>query len=159
MSDASVAWNRSYRFDFLLRCSDWPADTPYNEGYVGWRGDGINGPDWVKFQTFNTDGAGSDRTIRFTGAGTVANEREQRVDWREAVWYRVRGEVRENPDEETATARAKVWRAEETEPDGFPVRASLRNGVSRPLSYEFLANGRGAATVTLDVAHAVWTPL
>jgi|GEM_PF-2309863 len=159
LSGETIAWNRSYRFDFLVRCSDWPADERYNEGYVGWRGDEVDGPDRIKFRTFNTDERGEDRTVAFGGNGVVESEREQQVDWRGNTWYRARGEVHENPDEDSATARAKVWRAGETAPDGFPVRASLVNGVSRPLPYMFTADGRGGSRVTLDVAHVVWTPL
>jgi hypothetical protein len=159
LSEEAVAWNRSYRFDFLVRCSDWPANERYNEGYVGWRGEEVSGPDRIKFRTFNTDERGDDRPVTFGGKGVVESEREQQVDWRENTWYRARGEVHENPDEDNATARAKVWRAGETEPDGFPVRASLVNGVSRPLPYMFTADGRGGSRVTLDVAHVAWTPL
>lgn len=159
LSEETVAWNRSYRFDFCFRCSDWPADAPYNEGYVGWRGEQVSGPDRIKFRTFNTDGSGADRPVKFGGRGVVESEREQQVDWRQDAWYRARGEVRENPDEDSATARARVWLAAETEPEDYPIRASLTNGVSRPLPFMFTADGRNGATVTFDVAHAVWTPI
>ena len=159
LSEETVAWNRPYRFDFCIRCSDWPAETPYNEGHVGWRGEEVSGPDRIKLRTFNTDDRGTDRPVEFHGGGVVESEREQRVDWRQDAWYRARGEVRENPDEDSATARAKVWLAAETEPEDYLVRASLTNGVSRPLPFMFAADGSRGATVTFDVAHAVWTPI
>jgi hypothetical protein len=153
ISDETISWDRSYSFDFLVRCSEYSTDGPWNKNDIAWRGhrEGLT-DQMIGLRIFDTDGSGNNDPFRWVGGGIVDADGGVAVDWQPQVWYEITGYV----NEDTGEAKAKMWKVTDSEPDEYQITATVETGVTDELPYSVRVSGRGGYPVRMDLGHLSW---
>lgn len=153
VSDTTISWDRSYSFDFLVRCSEYSTDGPWNKNDIAWRGhrEGLT-EHMISLRIFDTDDSGNDDPFKWVGGGIVDSDDGHSIDWQPSVWYKITGYV----SEETGDAEAKMWKVTEPEPSEYQISATVETGVTEELPYSVRVSGRSGYPITMDLAHLSW---
>ena len=155
-SNETIRWDQSYRFEFLIRCSDYDRSKRNNSVDLTWRGSMENvgteiTESTIKLDTFGTDSSGQRREFGFGGNGVTESDSID-IQWQESTWYNIQGYV----NEETGNAEAKIWQSTEPEPDDYQISASVETGVTDQLPYGILIDGINDGQVTFEAAYIRW---
>lgn len=146
----------NHEFKFLWRSDQFPNNRRDDalDGFIGWGADGRNfSNEGLTISLVGTTGGrGADQPFRFLG--NIQSTEKYEIDWEGDQWYWVSGRV----DAESQIAEAKIWKAEEEEPEDHQISAELSPDIDLTGKAYILSNGDNDYTDPdrLDIDVAQW---
>lgn len=161
-SNETVDWNTTHEFNFMIRCTEYSQDTPWNSVDISWRGgiiseegEGQEEETTLRLSVFSTDGSGNPRPFQWGGKGITDGGDGYNIQWETSTWYNIRGYV----DQESGAAEAKIWRSSEPEPEEYQINATVSTDSATDLPYSINVDARTGSPIRFEMAHLRWAEL
>ena len=161
-SNETVDWNTTHEFNFMVRCTEYSQNTPWNSVDISWRGgiiseegEGQEEETTLRLSVFSTDGSENPRPFQWGGKGVVDAGEGYNIEWETSTWYNIRGYV----DQESGAAEAKIWKNSEPEPENYQINATVSTESANNLPYSINVDARTGSPIRFEMAHLRWSDM
>jgi hypothetical protein len=159
-SNETVDWDTTHEFNFMIRCTEYSKNTPWNSVDISWRGgiiseegDGKEEETTLRLSVFSTDSSEDPRPFQWRGKGVVDAGEGYNIEWATSTWYNIQGYV----DQENGVAEAKIWKNSDPEPEDYQISATVSTESATDLPYSIKVDGRTGSPIRCEIAHLKWT--